>query len=208
MKVADPGSTTSSKERGAPDGFLFSRFKAVIRDQKYTDIDDQLLLDRVGSLSVYYAPFDYTNDKARVVVVGVTPGKTQMLNALNEARRLLNLGLPDDDIKRQVKKAASFSGSLRPNLVAMLDHIGVHKWLGIGGCSQLFDQGSGLLQSTSLLRFPVFVNGTNYNGAPNPVSHPLLRKYLVDHFGRECTVLKNAVFVPLGDKVTEAVRRG
>jgi hypothetical protein len=95
---------------------------------------------------------------------------------------------------------------MRPNLIGLLDHIGVHQWLDISGCAELFGNKAELLQSTSMLRFPVFVDGANYSGSPNTVSHSLLRKTLLDHFGRECGLLKRAVFVPLGDKVVEGLR--
>jgi hypothetical protein len=56
------------------------------------------------------------------------------------------------------------------------------------------------------LRNAVFVNGENYNGTPNMLRHPLLRKHLLTHFGQDARALPNAVFVPLGDKVAEALR--
>lgn len=188
------------------DNSLFSRFKDVMRATSFSDVDDRLLLDRAGAVSVYYAPFDFINGQARVVIVGITPGKTQMLKSLSEARRLLNQGLSDQEVRRQVKKAGAFSGPMRPNLVALLDQIGIHRWLGISGCSELFAGRSELVQTASILMFPVFVGGTNYNGSPNAISHPLLRRYLLNYFGRQCDQLRDAIFVPLGDKVCEALR--
>lgn len=184
---------------------LFARFKSIIRSTSFADVDDGLLIDRSGAVSVYYAPFDFMNEQARVVVVGITPGKTQMLNALSEARRLLNEGVADEEVRREVKKAAAFSGSMRPNLVALLDQIGIHRWLGISGCAELFGKRYELMQTASMLTFPVFLDGANYNGSPSAIGHPLLRKHLLDHFGTQCRQLRNAVFVPLGDKVVEGL---
>ncbi len=65
---------------------LFARFAPTIRDIEIRDLDDRLLLDRDGPVSVYYAPFDYIITKARVVIVGITPGPTQMSNAVRVAR--------------------------------------------------------------------------------------------------------------------------
>jgi hypothetical protein len=48
-----------------------------------------LLLDRDGPDSVYYAPFAYINEDANIVIAGITLGKTQLLNALREARKQL-----------------------------------------------------------------------------------------------------------------------
>jgi len=36
------------------------------------------------TLSIAYAPFDHVNPAARVVIVGLTPGRQQMRNALME----------------------------------------------------------------------------------------------------------------------------
>lgn len=62
-----------------------------------------------------------------------------------------------------------------------------------------------LVQTTSVLRNAVFVNGDNYNGTPSMVRHPLLRQQLLNGFGTEAQALPKAVFIPLDDKVTEAL---
>ena len=43
-------------------------------------INDQFLLekDEKKKLEIYYAPFGYVNENAKVVVVGITPGLHQM----------------------------------------------------------------------------------------------------------------------------------
>ena len=94
---------------------------------------------------------------------------------------------------------------MRPNLVGLLDHVGVNRWLGIRTCDELFGDAAHLVQTTSVLRNPVFVDGENYNGTPNMTSHPLLREQLLTHFGEDAKTLPKAAFVPLGDKVAEAL---
>ena len=37
--------------------------------------------DEKKKLRVYYTPFDYINEKARVVIAGITPGLHQMIKA-------------------------------------------------------------------------------------------------------------------------------
>lgn len=51
--------------------------------------DPRLLMDASGNVKIYYAPFEYINHSARIVLVGITPGPTQMVNANNEAQRAL-----------------------------------------------------------------------------------------------------------------------
>ncbi len=185
---------------------LFARFAPTIRDIEICDLDDRLLLDRDGPVSVYYAPFDYINGDAKIVIAGITPGKTQMLNALREARKQLLNGASHETALEAAKRTASFSGAMRPNLINLLDYIGVNKWLRINTCGRLFDNSTKLVQTTSVLRFPVFINGSNYNGTPDMLKHALLRRHLLEHFGAEAALLKNAVFVPLGGTVVEAFR--
>ncbi len=67
-------------ERYAP--VLCGSMPPVVRDSR-------LLMDASGDVKIYYAPFEYINPNARVVLVGITPGPTQMVNANNEARRAL-----------------------------------------------------------------------------------------------------------------------
>jgi hypothetical protein len=51
----------------------------------------ELLLDRYlyksTRLEIAYAPFDYINTRAKIVIVGITPGKQQMQKAIEEARK-------------------------------------------------------------------------------------------------------------------------
>lgn len=96
---------------------------------------------------------------------------------------------------------------MRPNLVDLLDCIGLHKWLGIASCGDLFGRGEAapFVQTASALRNPVFLDGENYNGTPNMTRQPLLRERLLEDFGKDASSLANAVFVPLGDKVSEAL---
>ena len=93
---------------------LFARFAPTIRDLEFSDLDDRLLLDRDGPVSVYYAPFDYINRDAKIVIAGITPGKTQMLNALREARKQLLNGASHEAALESAKRTASFSGAMRP----------------------------------------------------------------------------------------------
>lgn len=56
-----------------------------------------------------------------------------------------------------------------------------------------------------MLRNAVFVGGENYNGTPNMTRHPFLREQLQTYFGEDAKALPKAIYVPLGDKVAEAL---
>jgi len=61
-----------------------------------------------------------------------------------------------------------------------------------------------LVHLTSILRYPVFVDGANYTGAPSPTATLLLRNQLGKWFAEEMRALWNAVFVPLGAVADDA----
>ena len=174
-------------------------------------IPDGFLLARAGTVSAHYIPFDYVNHEARLVLVGISPGFVQWKNAVREARRLLATGAVQDDILRAAKYTGAFSGAIRPNLVALLDHVGLQRWLGIASCASLFGEHAHLMHVTAVLRHPVFVGGVatpekNYNGAsPNMLTTPLLQAQLLDYFAVEARTLPDAVYVPLGPKVSLAL---
>lgn len=180
----------------------------ALTDAELTDptvLSQKLNIARDGQLEVQYAPFEHINLQARVVLVGITPGRTQMVNALRECRRQLQSGASPEVALKAAKQTGAFSGAMRPNLIALMDAIGLQHWLGLTSCESLFGSHAHLVQTTSVLRSPVFVNGENYNGTPRMTSHSVLRQQLLDGFAQDARALPKAVFLPLGDKVSEAL---
>ncbi|WP_036300408.1 hypothetical protein [Methylomarinum vadi] len=196
--------------------YQFEDFREVINAAAgfslASKLPESLLLTREERFSIYYAPFEYINADARLVIVGITPGLQQAVNALNKAKSGLARGMETAEILRSVKNFASFSGPMRKNLTEMLDYIGVPAKLGIRQSSELFEAKSHYAQFMSVLRNPVFVDGRNYSGSPSMLNTPLLRDCLEDYFVQDVRKLAHAWFVPLGPKVTEALewlaRRG
>lgn len=184
---------------------LFSQFSSAIRNFDGLPDAPVLQLAASGSLAAFYAPFDAINPNARVVLVGITPGRTQATNALAEARKQLANGASHEEALRQAKGVGAFSGAMRTNLTGLLDHIGLQRWLGISSCEELFGNSAQLLQSSSALQFPTFVNGENYNGTPDPIATPILRQMVLDHFAPMARALPSAVFVPLGPVPTRVL---
>lgn len=171
-----------------------------------TQLPASLEMGRDGNLSVFYIPFDYVNTAARVVLVGITPGFTQLKNALAEAQAQTAHGVDEETLLKCCKQTGAFSGPMRSNLVAMLDYIGLNQKLGIVSCADLFKSAAGLVQTTSLLRHPVFVDGKNYNGKPDMLENVFLKSFLMKYFANEARLLPKAVFVPLGGKVSAGMK--
>ncbi len=170
----------------------------------------ELLLERFEagrkSLKIVYSPFDHINADARLVIVGMTPGKQQATNALVAAQRALRGGARLAEAAEKAKVFASFSGPMRSNLVALLDDIGVNKTLGVSTTASLWNSDSRLVHFTSALRYPVFVDEANWAGQPDMVSTVALRRWLESYTGRELASFPHALIVPLGPKVTSALR--
>ena len=176
---------------------LFEKFSSVLTASNPPLLrDPRLLMEESGGVKVYYAPFEYLNTDARIVLVGITPGPTQMVNANNEARRSLLLGKSNLEAMKNAKDTAAFSGkTLRSNLINQLNHWGVHQWLGIPDSASLFVENRYLIQTTSLLRYPVFVDDDDYRGAPDMIKYPLLKKYLFEHFVYGSRRIKRSCFL-------------
>lgn len=184
----------------------FGRFADAIRDlpaqiDRSTLLSERFRLYSDQRLSIYYAPVDYVNTRARLAIVGLTPGWTQMEVAYRTARQGLLEGRARDSILSSVKRAASFAGSMRTNLVAMLDALGLPEVLGTPTLA-LFDQRADLLQSTSAIQYPAFLEGRNYTGRqPSPLDSPILRAFVEERLAAELASLETALIVPLGDAV-------
>src|SRR5205085_2301592 len=113
----------------------------------------------------------------------------QWKNAMLEAQRQLAAGSPQQEVLRAARLAGAFSGAIRPNFVALLDAIGVQRWLGIKSCATLFDLDAHLVQISAILRHPVFVDDNNYSGTPGIARLPFLRGNVLRYYAEEAALL-------------------
>ncbi len=113
---------------------LFSSYQGFLTSlpvrEKYEHSDllvSDLLLAEEGRLRVFYAPFDWANPDARVIILGITPGWTQMEIGCREARAALSSGGSAEDVCRSAKSlvdlpAAKKSGEvLKHNIKVAAD---------------------------------------------------------------------------------------
>lgn len=161
-------------------------------------LSSRLLMARSGEQEMFYAPHnEVVNPSAKVVIIGITPGWTQMKTALEAARKGLQAGLADEAVCMQAKEAAGFAGTMRTHLIDMLDTLGLHHYLGIRTCANLFGEWRALLNTTSLLRFPVFGGGRNYNGShPDLLTHPFLDQTALSLLRAELSLMNRPLLIP------------
>jgi hypothetical protein len=185
-----------------------ARFASLAQTSAGSDLlaGDKLTLAREGRLSVQWIPSEYVPSSARLVLVGITPGREQARNFLRAFGQALRDGQSLDAASRHAKLVGSFSGPMRNNIVRMLDHLGAQKILGVSTCAALFDPAHEYVHFTSALRYPVFLDGTNYNGTPDMLRTPLLRGMVETYLGAEARALPDALWLPLGPKPAAALR--
>jgi hypothetical protein len=168
---------------------LFARFApriaALPGGERLTREDlvvPDFLLSREGRLAIYYAPFDHINAGARVALVGITPGFRQMEIALRASRDALLAG------------ESSYAA------------IGIPAALGIASSAALYAERTDLLQTSAVVRHPVFVNGADWTGHTPPVrSSPLLRRYLWEVMLPELRAVPDALLIALGKCASDAL---
>lgn len=186
--------------------------KLPIKD-KYTKeelLTEDFLIDKENNIEIYYAPHnEYINSKAKIFIVGITPGFAQMNTAIVTARKELKNNNEIEDIQYKCKVAGRFSGSLRKNIISMLDDIKLNEALNLNSCSELFDKKDYLMHTVSLIPYPVFVKKQNYTGhTPKLLKSNFLMKYIYNNFINEIQALDNfedILLIPLGKAVEEVL---
>jgi len=158
--------------------------------------DKNFLLKKDKNIEIYYAPFDYINSKAKIVIVGITPGLQQMLQSyevINQGKSL-----------KEVKDLSSFKGSMRTGLIKYLDELKINDILKIKSCESLFNKNSKYLHTTSLVKYPVFDKGKNYSGA-NILKKKILLDFIEKNFLEELKTLNKSIIIPLGNTVSSTI---
>jgi Uracil DNA glycosylase superfamily len=134
---------------------------------------------------------------AKLLIVGITPGRHQF--------ELAQVAMQEKLSPAEFQERVAFAGSMRINLVAMLDEIGVAEALRVRSTAELF--GTTRLASTSAVRDPVFVNGRNWSGkSPGILQNARTRAYVETHLRASLVSVPRALVVPLGKTVDIALR--
>ena len=174
-----------------------------IPDDDLITADDQVI-GRVKDYTVVYAPFGVKpRPKARVIFVGLTPGRQQLAIAMEVAREK---GTLDPEVLAiELRRRVAFAGQMRTNLVRMLDDLRLPKHLDIQSTCDLFDSAQDRLFATSALLYPVFLRGRNYSGDPAILREPLFIEMLESLLGPTLQGMPKAVIIPFGRWAEAAV---
>lgn len=187
-----------------------SKMKSLPIKNKYTKeeiLTQDFLIDKDNRLEIYYAPHnEYINSKAKIFIIGITPGFQQMSTAMATAREGIENGKSIEDIKYDCKVAGRFSGILRKNIISMLDEINLNKSININSYDELFKEKDYLLHTTSLIPYPVFFKGNNYTGhSPKLMKSEFLMRYVYENLIENIENLGDVLIIPLGKAVEEVL---
>ena len=175
---------------------MISKIKRLKKIDKKNVVSKDFLVNKDENIEIYYAPFDYINSKAKIVIVGITPGLQQMTQSFQVIK--------DGKSLKEVKDLSSFKGSMRTTLIKYMDELKINKILKIKSCESLFNLDSKYLHTTSLVKYPVFDKGKNYSGA-NILKKKILLDFIEKNFLEELKTLKKSIIVPLGNTVSSTI---
>ena len=144
--------------------------------------------------------FDYVNPNAEVVIVGITPGNSQLK------------GCRDGMLPKEIKRKYAFVGNLRKNMVRMLDYIGVNTMLGIISCKSLWEKDFDRVEMTSLLKKATYkISGSRkemFKDTDMIAKSENLRKEFEEGFVKDCEQYNNArLFVACGQGVYDELMK-
>jgi len=183
---------------------LLERFKPVLRSA-YSNRDFLLGNDR--DYNVFYVPFELTNSEARLALVGITPGPTQMAEAYAAAQLALRANASDEEVLFKAKQAAAFAG-MRDRINEMLDHFAIPRHLGISSAYSLWSSDFQYFLPTSIVPNAAFKGEAYFNGPFSAVLDvPLLRQQFETVFIPSIEKLRSrTVYIAMGPVVDESLR--
>ncbi|MDH2901519.1 MAG: hypothetical protein PXY39_11165 [archaeon] len=196
----------------SPEALESSR-KARGTKERFTPYQ-RMLVSRISSqdIRIFYAPFDFVNVLARVVILGISPDYNTMFRAYslalktrpNACDRHLRLRSIAVEVARK-----SLYHDERSDLVKMMDGIGLNNALGIKSCSEMFDTYPEILHMTSVMRYPTFKGAITYIGfghKPELLSYERFREDFVNvRLASELRSTSEALIIPLGDIASEVL---
>jgi hypothetical protein len=164
------------------------------------DLDHGLRFYQDQRIEVWFSPMGELIRDAKLWILGITPGWRQMQIAYSAAADALGKGQSRTDAVAQSKPNVAFAGTMRSNLVAMMDQIGFPESFAVQSSRELF--GSPLLRTGSVLKYPVFRGGKNYTGAtPQATKHPVLMEMIELVLRNEIRATSDCLILPLGESV-------
>ena len=179
-------------------------------DAKAALLAERYLLASEGRHHAYFVPIGAVPDaNNRIVVVGLTPGFTQVQRAAR-LYATTDAATREDDkaFSGLLKSDVAFGGSMRTNLCTMFDELGLHTIFGVPASNDFFAPDSSLIATTSALVYPVFQGPSliNFPGAFDLAKSILFREMIEALLAPRLIEAPHALIVPLGKSAGTAIR--
>ncbi len=160
----------------------------------------EVVMGTDGKYSLRYIPFEHVAREAKLVIVGITPGTTQIKDAYDAFRFRSVAGRSDEEALAAAKAKGAFAGAMRTRLIQMLEHFDIPGRLGVAAAADLWGSSAALLHSTSVIPHAAFEGSKMFNGEFDAVmSSPLLKGSFEKDFIASLPLLPNdAHFIALG----------
>ena len=182
----------------------FETLIPVHAPESLAELSEDLRIYSDRTIEVWYAPLGESTYKPKLWILGITPGWNQMRIAYKAAADALSCGLTPAEAVASKKPQVAFAGSMRANLITMLDELGFAEIFDVQTSANLF--GTEHIRTGSVLRYPVFKNQSNYTGsAPKPTQHPVLVEMLDIILANELQSVGRCLILPLGKAVENAL---
>jgi hypothetical protein len=167
------------------------------------DLPVELRIYADDKIEVWYSPVGAATENPKIWTLGITPAWNQMQIAYASAAGALQNGASPHVAATMEKPEVAFAGSMRNNLVSMMDELGFPDILSVSTSANSF--GSEQLRTGSVLKYPVFSRRSNYAGpSPHPLNHPALREMVDVILADELKANKTGLIIALG-KAVESV---
>ena len=188
---------------------FFEHYKSVLAKFGHeAALEADTILEKDEKITLYYTPFEMVNTEAKLVLVGITPGRQQVRDAYRLAHQFIQEGRPDHEVLTRVKTAATFSGAnMRHNLRKILTTYKIDELIGISDPDSLWGGAAHLLHATSVIPHAAFSGHRNFAGEFSDVrASPVLWNCFIRDFVSSLGSLPpKARFLPLGHTAQNAL---
>lgn len=181
---------------------LLSKFASTFRSQQPpNDVGPQTLIAHEGDAQLFFVPFEHVNRHARLVLVGISPGPTQVRKAYRDLPGLLRGDMALDAVSAELKRRYAFDG-MREKIAAVLNWevLRLAEKIGAESGSSIWGADFPLIQPTSLIPQSAYLRG-RYVNAPfdELMDVPVFRKCFEEGFAAQLRVMSGrALFLAFG----------
>ena len=135
----------------------FNRYEALLPKAAPASLEDipvELRIYADDKIEVWYSPMGAATEDPKIWILRITPGWNQMQIAYASAAVALQNGASPHVAATMEKPEVKFAGSMRNNLVSMMDALGFPDILSVSTSANSI--GREQLRTGSVLKYPVF----------------------------------------------------